>query len=119
MKKHTVFGVAAIKEIEQQTKENLFLDYAKVFAGAHHEKWDGTGYPAQLKGKDIPLPGRIMTIVDVYDGLISARPYRDPLSHAVAERIIVGSSGTSFDPVLVEIFKLVTQAFSEIALRVK
>jgi putative two-component system response regulator len=119
MKKHTVFGVAAIKEIEQQTKENLFLDYAKVFAGTHHEKWDGSGYPAQLKGKNIPLPGRVMTIVDVYDGLISSRPYRDALSHAVAERIIAGSAGTSFDPVLVEIFKLVTQAFSEIALRVK
>ncbi|MDR2509639.1 MAG: response regulator [Spirochaetaceae bacterium] len=115
MKKHTVFGVAAIKEIERQTKQNLFLYYAEIFAGTHHEKWDGSGYPAKLKGTAIPLPGRIMSIIDVYDGLTSKRPYHQPISSIVAERIIAGSAGTSFDPVLVEVFKLVAVKFSQIA----
>ncbi|GMO55500.1 MAG: two-component system response regulator [Termitinemataceae bacterium] len=115
MKKHTIFGVAAIKEIEKQTKENNFLYHAKIFAGTHHEKWDGSGYPRGLKGQDIPLQGRIMAIVDVYDALISARPYKAPISIGVAERIIVGSASTHFDPALVEIFKLIAPQFAEIA----
>lgn len=114
MKKHTTFGVAAIKEIEQQTKQNLFLHYAKIFAGTHHEKWDGTGYPQKLKGQNIPLPGRIMAIIDVYDGLISARPYRKPISHDVAERVITGSANSHFDPLLIDVFKLVASKFNEI-----
>jgi putative two-component system response regulator len=119
MKKHTVFGVAAIKEIENQTKQNLFLSYAKIFAGTHHEKWDGTGYPRGLKGADIPLQGRIMAIIDVYDALISARPYKKPIGIPVAERIVIGSSGTSFDPGLIEVFKLAAPQFSHIALTAK
>ncbi|GMO27969.1 MAG: two-component system response regulator [Termitinemataceae bacterium] len=115
MKKHTIFGVAAIKEIEKQTKENAFLYHAKIFAGTHHEKWDGTGYPRGLKGTAIPLQGRIMAIADVYDALISSRPYKAPISIGVAERIIVGSAGTHFDPVLVDVFKQVANQFSEIA----
>lgn len=116
MKRHTIFGVAAIKEIEQHTRKNLFLYYAKIFAGTHHEKWDGTGYPRKLRGTHIPLPGRIMSIIDVYDGLISSRPYRQPISHTVAERVVIGSSGTSFDPVLVEIFKIAAPQFRDIVL---
>jgi putative two-component system response regulator len=119
MKKHTVFGVAAIKEIENQTKQNLFLSYAKIFAGTHHEKWDGTGYPRSLKGAEIPLQGRIMSIIDVYDALISARPYKKPISVHVAERIVIGSAATAFDPVLIEVFKLTAAQFATIALTVK
>ncbi|MDR0527842.1 MAG: response regulator [Spirochaetaceae bacterium] len=115
IKKHTVFGVSAIREIEQQTRQNPFLYYAKIFAGTHHEKWDGTGYPQRLKALDIPLAGRIMAILDVYDGLISKRPYREPLKHEVAERVIIGSAKTHFDPVLIEVFKLTSSLFNEIA----
>ncbi|GMO19381.1 MAG: hypothetical protein Pg6A_06060 [Termitinemataceae bacterium] len=89
--------------------------YAKIFAGTHHEKWDGTGYPQRLKALDIPLAGRIMAILDVYDGLISKRPYREPLKHEVAERVIIGSAKTHFDPVLIEVFKLTSSLFNEIA----
>jgi putative two-component system response regulator len=119
MKKHTVFGVAAIKEIEAQTKQNLFLSYAKIFAGTHHEKWDGTGYPRGLKGAEIPLQGRLMSIIDVYDALISTRPYKKPISIGVAERIVIGSGGTSFDPKLIEVFKLIAPQFAGIAATVK
>ncbi|GHU44823.1 two-component system response regulator [Spirochaetia bacterium] len=115
MKKHTIFGVSAINEIEKQTKESPFLYHAKIFAGNHHEKWDGTGYPRGLKGKNIPLQGRIMAVVDVYDALISARPYKAPISVGVAERIIIGSAGSHFDPVIIEVFKLVANKYAEIA----
>jgi len=104
MKKHTVFGEQVIERIETLTKESNFLIYAKIFAASHHEKWDGTGYPRGLKGNDIPLLGRIMAIADVYDALISVRPYKEALTHEEAVRIIVEGSGTQFDPTLVELF---------------
>jgi len=104
MKKHTVFGEQVIEKIETLTKESDFLIYAKIFAASHHEKWDGTGYPRGLKKNDIPLLGRIMAIADVYDALISARPYKKAFTHEEAVRIITEGSETQFDPVLVELF---------------
>ena len=71
---------------------------------SHHEKWDGTGYPMGLKGDDIPLQGRIMAIVDVYDALTSDRTYRKKIPHAEAVKQIKNSSGTLFDPGLVAVF---------------
>lgn len=104
MKKHAAFGEKIIEKIETLAKENDFLDYAKIFAGSHHEKWDGTGYPNGLKGNDIPLLGRIMTIADVYDALTSVRPYKKAFPHDEAVRIIIESGGKQFDPALVDIF---------------
>jgi len=104
MKKHASFGEEIIEKIETLAKESDFLKYAKIFAASHHEKWDGTGYPRGLKGDDIPLLGRIMAIADVYDALTSMRPYKDAFSHDEAVRIITESSGTQFDPKLVELF---------------
>ena len=111
MKNHTSFGEHIIENIQVMTKENDFLKYAKIFAASHHEKWDGTGYPKGLKGNKIPLLGRIMAIADVYDALISVRPYKKALSHEEAVRIIVKGSGVQFDPILVEVFKLVVDHF--------
>jgi putative two-component system response regulator len=89
MKDHAIFGVRIIEEIEKETPVNDFLTYAKILAGTHHEKWNGAGYPYGLKGSDIPLPGRLMAIADVYDALISVRPYKEPISHEKAVAIIV------------------------------
>ena len=111
MKKHALFGEQIIEKIESLVKESDFLKHAKIFAGTHHEKWDGTGYPHGLKGIEIPLLGRIMAIADVYDALISIRPYKKALTHEESVKIIVEGSGTQFDPVLVEIFTKVADQF--------
>jgi putative two-component system response regulator len=105
MKKHTAFGVRIIEKMEAVTLESDFLKYAKVFAGTHHEKWDGSGYPDGVSGEDIPLLGRLMAIADVYDALTSVRPYKKAFSHEEAVKIIVEGRGTHFDPVLTDIFE--------------
>jgi putative two-component system response regulator len=111
MKRHTTFGVAIIEKIEISTPESDFLRHAKIFAGTHQEKWDGSGYPAGLSGEDIPLQGRLMAIADVYDALVSERPYKKAFSHVEAVRIIVESRGTHFDPVLTDVFQQVADQF--------
>jgi len=111
MKKHTVFGEQIIGKIESMAKESEFLKYAQIFASGHHEKWDGTGYPLGLMGKEIPLLGRIMAIADVYDALISKRPYKEPFSHETAVMIINEGSGTQFDPALVSVFNNAADLF--------
>ena len=70
----------------------------------HHERWDGTGYPRGLKGEEIPLPGRIMSLVDAYSAMILDRPYRKALTDEEAIAELRGNSGTQFDPELVEPF---------------
>ena len=114
IKKHTTFGELIIDKIKRSTSEIEFLNYAKVFAGTHHEKWDGTGYPNGLKGKEIPVLGRIMAIVDVYDALVSKRPYKGALSHEAAVDIIKNERGTHFDPELIDLFLGVADKFREV-----
>ncbi|GHU04512.1 two-component system response regulator [Betaproteobacteria bacterium] len=113
MKEHTVCGVKIIERIEASTSGNDFLAYAKIFAGTHHEKWEGSGYPCKLVGEDIPLPGRLMAIADVYDALTSNRPYKRAFCHEDAVRIIIEGKGTHFDPVLVDVFELVADQFKK------
>ncbi|MDR1579937.1 MAG: response regulator, partial [Synergistaceae bacterium] len=112
IKKHTTIGVQIIEKIESNTSESDFLKYAKIFAGTHQEKWDGTGYPMGLAGEEIPLQGRLMAIADVYDALVSDRPYKKALSHEEAVRIILEGKGTHFDPVLVDVFEQVADEFA-------
>jgi putative two-component system response regulator len=104
MKKHTSFGKQIVEKVETLAKESDFLKYAKIFAATHHEKWDGTGYPEGLKGHEIPLLGRIMAVADVYDALISVRPYKKAFTHEEAVDIIRKGKEIQFDPVLVEVF---------------
>jgi putative two-component system response regulator len=104
MKKHTIFGGQIIEKIESSTSASDFLKYAKIFARTHHEKWDGSGYPLGLKGEEIPVQGRIMALADVYDALVSERPYKKAFSHQEAVKIIQDARGTQFDPVLADIF---------------
>jgi putative two-component system response regulator len=115
MKNHAIIGEGAIDAIMKMSKKNDFLHHAKIFAGTHHEKWDGTGYPRGLKGSSIPLQGRIMAIADVYDALIAKRPYKEPLSAEESKSIIIQESGSHFDPVLVELFQDIVSEFEIIA----
>ena len=89
----------------EKTKEHVFLHHALLIAGTHHEKWDGSGYPVGLKGKNIPLEGRLMAIADVYDALISMRPYKEALPHEEACKIIEDGAGSHFDPLLIDVFR--------------
>ncbi|GBU21810.1 two-component system response regulator [Fibrobacteres bacterium R8-0-B4] len=115
IKKHAAFGGALIEKIIRHTNERAFLEYAKVFALTHHERWDGRGYPNGLRGEEIPLLGRLMAIADVYDALRSARPYKDAYSHEESVKIIWEGRGTHFDPRLVDLFVSVSGEFANIA----
>jgi putative two-component system response regulator len=115
IKKHTTYGVRLIERIIHTTREHAFLEHARIIAGTHHEKWDGSGYPEGLAGNAIPLQGRLMAIADVYDALIAVRPYTQPVSPAEAEKIILEGKGTHFDPLLVEVFQSVAPKFAKIA----
>jgi putative two-component system response regulator len=115
MKRHTSIGEKAIEGIMRTSSENDFLYHAKIFAGTHHEKWDGSGYPRGLKSSVIPLQGRLMAIADVYDALIALRPYKQPFSPPEAERIIVEGREKHFDPFLVELFQDLAAQFARIA----
>jgi putative two-component system response regulator len=84
--------------------DNDLLDMARVIALTHHERWDGTGYPHQLKGEEIPIAGRITAIADVYDALISDRPYKSAWSMEEAVDRIKSDAGSHFDPDLVNVF---------------
>ena len=104
MKSHAVEGERIIEKIISRTNEGEFLRNAKLFAGTHHERWDGKGYPRGLSGTAIPLQGRIMAIVDVYDALVSARPYKKAYTDEEALKIIMENAGTHFDPLITDTF---------------
>jgi HD-GYP domain-containing protein (c-di-GMP phosphodiesterase class II) len=70
----------------------------------HHECWDGSGYPAGLSGRSIPLEARILAVADAFDAMISPRPYRRPLAHERALAEVQRCAGTQFDPVVAELF---------------
>jgi putative two-component system response regulator len=118
IKSHTDEGVRIIEKMVEQTGEADFLQNAKLFAGYHHEYWDGSGYPHRLKGTDIPLQGRVMAIADTYDALISKRSYKEALSTEEAERIIMEKSGKQFDPDIIRIFFQVREQFKEVAAKI-
>jgi PAS domain S-box-containing protein len=97
MRRHPVFAYEMLYPIE-------YLRPALDIPYCHHERWDGSGYPRGLKGEEIPLPARIFSIVDVWDALLSNRPYRKGLTEEFVLEYIKKQSGTSFDPRLVEAF---------------
>jgi putative two-component system response regulator len=104
VKKHAAFGEAIIEKIQRSAGESVFLAHAKIMAGTHHERWDGTGYPRGMAGSGIPLQGRMMAIADVYDALVSERPYKKAFTHEQAVEIIRSDGGRQFDPVITEVF---------------
>jgi adenylate cyclase len=106
IKKHTCYGEEVIARAGDRAgvENHDLLEMAREIVASHHERWDGGGYPAGTRGAAIPLAGRIVAIVDVYEALTSARPYRSAHSHEDAVEIIREGSGTQFDPELVEVF---------------
>ncbi|MDR2612355.1 MAG: response regulator [Deltaproteobacteria bacterium] len=113
MKLHTTFGAAVLDKISATLpgKDAQFMGHARILALSHHEKWDGSGYPFGLAGEAIPLQGRLMAVCDVYDALISKRPYKEPFTHEKAVEIILQGAGTHFDPALAEVFGMVCKGF--------
>jgi putative two-component system response regulator len=111
MKTHVTEGITIISRIEDNAGESRFLNHAFNVVRGHHEKWDGTGYPAGLCGEEIPLEGRLMAIADVYDALVSVRPYKSALSTDEARAIILKGRGTHFDPMLVDAFERISDKF--------
>jgi len=114
IKTHAAEGEKIIDDIIKQSGDEEFLNNAKLFAGYHHEWWDGTGYPRGLKGMEIPLQGRIMAIVDVYDALVSERPYKKAFTHEKAVEIILENKGKQFDPKIVDVFNQVNELFLKV-----
>jgi putative two-component system response regulator len=104
MQMHSQLGGECLAAIQRQLGEDDFLQLGQQIAIAHHEQWDGSGYPYGLQGKSIPLAARIVAVADVYDALTTNRPYRPALSHADAREWIVAHYGTQFDPEVVEAF---------------
>ncbi|MCL2279583.1 MAG: response regulator [Oscillospiraceae bacterium] len=119
IKSHTIFGEKVIERLKEKTMDSDFLEYARIFAISHHEKWDGSGYPHGLTGEEIPLLGRMMAIGDVYDALVEPRPYKGELPHEKAMEIILDGKGGHFDPVLADVFEKVGHVFEKISVDVK
>ncbi|TXT16387.1 MAG: putative two-component system response regulator [Erysipelotrichaceae bacterium] len=113
MKTHTTNGAKTLLEVKERYPENKFIELGRQIALTHHERWDGSGYPFGLKGDEIPLEGRIMALVDVYDALRSKRVYKEPYPHEVCVVMIAEESGLHFDPKLVEIFLKFESDFNE------
>ncbi len=115
IKKHTSIGGEALAEARRILNEPSFLDFAEILAYYHHERWDGSGYPKKLSGNEIPIFARIMSIADVYDALISKRPYKDAYSHSEAVKTISEGCGTQFDPEVCAAFLRIDDKFESIA----
>ena len=117
MKSHSLEGERIIKKTILRTGDVEFLENAKIIAVTHHEKWDGSGYPYGIKEKEIPLQGRIMAVIDVYDALVSDRPYKKAFVHQEAVKIIMESSGRHFDPEITAVFDEINKKILEIKSR--
>nr|WP_051443051.1 HD domain-containing phosphohydrolase [Curvibacter gracilis] len=135
MKTHAAIGAQALEEAIERARELQptptpcgpapdtpdsrpsldFLETALQIAASHHEKWDGSGYPAGLQGDAIPLPARLMALADVFDALISRRPYKPPLPMDTTRQIITEGRGSHFDPDIVDAFLARFDEFKTIA----
>jgi putative two-component system response regulator len=106
MRRHTVIGASILRG-----GSSKYLEIGAVIALSHHEKWDGTGYPRNLAGEDIPLFGRICALADVFDALTTRRPYKDAYTNERAQAIMADGRGSHFDPKLFDVF---IESFGEI-----
>ncbi|MEJ2143083.1 MAG: response regulator [Gammaproteobacteria bacterium] len=117
MKTHTTIGGDTLRAVDEQHPGNDFIRMGIEIAENHHEKWDGSGYPAGKKGEEIPLSARILALADVYDALTSSRCYKDAFSHAKSKSIIADGKGQHFEPEIVEAFLRCEDQFIEVRKR--
>ncbi len=116
MKSHPLLGGNALAVAESGLPTpNRFLHIAREIANAHHEKWDGSGYPLGLQGNAIPISARLMALADVFDALISRRIYKMPFTHEEAVAYILQGRGTHFDPDVTDAFQAIHEEFRQIA----
>ncbi|MDR2350082.1 MAG: response regulator [Deltaproteobacteria bacterium] len=111
VKKHTIYGELMLERMGTQIANRDFVAHAQLFCLNHHERWDGSGYPRALKAHEIPLQGRIMAIVDVYDALTNVRPYKKAFPHYYAIKVLLEGSSGYFDPSIMEVFREIAWKF--------
>ena len=113
MREHPTLGRNVILKAEARVgvRDDATLEMAKDIVYTHHERWDGAGYPQGLRGTAIPVAGRVMALVDVYDAVRARALYRKCLSHDDTVEFIVSGKGTHFDPAVVDAFLSVAALF--------
>jgi len=117
MRKHPALGRDVILNAEKHAgvRDDAILDLAKDIVYTHHERWDGTGYPRGLRGAEIPVAGRVMAVVDVYDAAVTRTLYRPSLSHDAAVDFIIAGKAAQFDPAVVDAFVSVAPRLKDLA----
>src|SRR5580704_16932337 len=97
MKKHPEYGWAVLRQVPGMERASLIILH-------HHESYDGSGYPGGLKGEEIPIGSRIVSVIDAFDAMVSSRPYREGMPFEEAERRLLKATGTQFDPLVISSF---------------
>jgi putative two-component system response regulator len=114
MKTHTSRGKDIIHELGD-VNSSIYLKHCEDICYGHHERWDGKGYPRQLKEKEIPLSARLAALADVYDALVCARVYKAAMPYEEALNIILQGKGTQFDPIVTDAVVHIQEQFQEIS----
>lgn len=117
MKNHSWIGFETLNDAIMRYPKADYLKMSAEIALSHHEKFDGSGYPAGLKGQAIPIAARIVALSDVYDALVSKRVYKDAYQHSLAKAIILQDNYTHFDPMVVAAFLACEESFVKISER--
>lgn len=115
MKTHTLIGSRTLASALAKYPQNVFIRTGVTIARSHHERWDGSGYPDGAIGEECSLYARIMAVADVYDALRSKRCYRPAMSHEKTHEMILGGSGTQFDPAIVTAYDEISSEFLRIS----
>jgi len=114
MKTHTIRGKDIIHELGD-VNSSIYLKHCEDICYGHHERWDGKGYPRQLKEKEIPISARLAALADVYDALVCARVYKAAMPYEQAIDIIMQGKGTQFDPIMTDAVLQIQKQFQEIS----
>jgi putative two-component system response regulator len=118
MKTHTTRGKEIIGELGD-INSSLYLKHCEDICYAHHERFDGKGYPRGLKDDNIPLVARIASLADVYDALVCARVYKAAMPYVEAIKIIEEGKGTQFDPIVTDAVVQIQDIFKDISQQYK